>query len=105
MLQVMLGYGIPLDPIAFNAALNVEVIGRRDEEARRIVPPSKEVLRQLIELADVRFGVKLFFAAATGVRAGELHVLRWRHLPNTWPRTLPKRREAFACRCPGGHCR
>lgn len=80
MLQVMLGYGIALDLIAFNAALNVEVIGRREDDAKRIVPPSKDVLRQLIELADARFGVKLLFAAATGVRAGELHALRWRHL-------------------------
>jgi integrase len=80
MLQVMLGYGITLDLVAFNAATNVEVIGRRDEEIKRIVPPSKEVMRQLIELADERFRVKLIFAAATGVRASELHALRWRHL-------------------------
>lgn len=80
MLQVMLGYGMALDLMAFNAALTVEVIGRREEEARRIVPPGKEILRQLIELADQRFRVKLLFAAATGVRAGELHALRWRHI-------------------------
>lgn len=80
MLQVMLGYGISLDLIAFNAALNVTVIGRRDEGTRRIVPPSKEIMRQLIGLAEERFRVKLLFAAATGVRAGELHALRWRHI-------------------------
>ena len=80
MLQVMLGHGISLDLIVFNAAFDVEVIGRRDEDAKRIVPPSKEVMRQLIELADERFRVKLLFAAATGVRAGELHALRWRHI-------------------------
>lgn len=80
MLQVMLGYGIALDLIAFNAAANVEVIGRRDEGTKRVAPPSKDVMRQLIELADERFRVKLLFAAATGVRAGELHALRWRHV-------------------------
>jgi integrase len=80
MLQVMLAYGISLDLIAFNAATNVEVIGRRDEEIKRIVPPSKEVMRQLIELADERFRIKLIFAAATGVRASECHALRWRHI-------------------------
>jgi integrase len=80
MLQVMLTYGISLDLTAFNAATNVEVIGRRDEEAKRIVLPSKEVMRQLIELADERFRVKLIFAAATGLRASELHALRWRHI-------------------------
>jgi len=80
MLQVMLGYGISLDLTAFNAALNVEVIGRRDEETKRIVPPSKEVMRQLVVLAEDKFRVKLLFAAAAGVRASELHALRWRHL-------------------------
>jgi integrase len=80
MLQVMLAYGISLDLIAFNAATNVEVIGRRDEEIKRIVPPSKDMMRALIELADERFRVKLIFAAATGVRASELHALRWRHI-------------------------
>jgi integrase len=80
MLQVMLGYGIALDLIAFNAARDVEVIGRRDEESRHVKPPSKEVMRELIELADETFRVRLTFAAATGVRAGELHALRWRHV-------------------------
>jgi integrase len=80
MLQVMLGHGISLDLIAFNAALDVEVIGRREDEAKRIIPPPKHVMRVLIELADARFRVKLLFAAATGVRAGELHALRRRHV-------------------------
>jgi integrase len=80
MLQVMLGYAMSLDLIAINAAKDVEVIGRRDEGAKHIVPPSKEVMQQLLELADQDFRVKLMFAAATGVRAGEMHALRWRHV-------------------------
>jgi integrase len=80
MLQVMLGYAISLDLIAFNAAKDVEVITTRADEARQIIPPSKEVMKQLIELADETFRVQLVFAAATGVRAGELHALRWRHI-------------------------
>ena len=80
MLQVMLAYAISLDLIAFNAAKDVHVIGRRHEETKEIVPPSKEVLRQLLDLADENFRVKLLFAAATGVRAGELHALRWKHI-------------------------
>jgi integrase len=80
MLQVMLGYAISLDLIAFNAAKDVEVIATRADEAKQIVPPSKEVMRQLVELADENFRVKLIFAAATGVRAGEFHALRWRHV-------------------------
>jgi integrase len=80
MLQVMLGYAISLDLIAFNAAKDVEVIATRADEAKQIVPPSKEVMRLLVGLADENFRVKLIFAAATGVRAGEFHALRWRHI-------------------------
>lgn len=80
MLQVMLAYGISIDLLAFNAAENVEVIGRRDEGSKRITPPSKDVMRAIIALADEKFRVELIFAAATGLRAGELHALRWRHI-------------------------
>jgi integrase len=83
MLQVMLAYGITLDLLAINVARDVEVIGRRDENAKRVTPPEKEVVRQLVELADENFRVKLLFAAATGVRAGELHALRWKHIDFT----------------------
>ena len=80
MLQVMLAYGISIDLLAFNAAENVQVIGRRDEAAKRITPPSKEIMRAIIALADDTFRIKLTFAAATGLRAGELHALRWLHI-------------------------
>jgi integrase len=56
------------------------VIGRRDEGARKIVPPTKDDMRALLAVADEDFRVKLAFATATGVRAGELHALRWHHL-------------------------
>jgi integrase len=79
-LKVMLEYGISRDLLAVNVARNVKVIGRRDEGAKRIVPPSKEAMRRLIAVADQDFRVKLMFAAATGVRAGELHALRWHHI-------------------------
>jgi integrase len=49
-------------------------------EDKHIIPPDKDVMRQLIALADEDFAVKLTFAAATGVRAGELHALRWKHI-------------------------
>lgn len=79
-LQVMLAYGISLDLIAFNAARDVEVISTRAEESKEIIPPSKDIMRELIALADDRFRVTLIFATATGLRAGELHALRWRHI-------------------------
>lgn len=79
-LKVMLAFAISRDLVAVNAAKGVAVIGRRDEAARRIVPPTKETMRRLIEVADDDFRVQLVFAGATGLRAGELHALRWRHL-------------------------
>jgi integrase len=80
MLQVMLAYGISIDVLAFNAARDVEVIATRADEVRQIIPPDPDVMRQLIELADDRFRDILMFAASTGVRAGELHALRWKHV-------------------------
>jgi integrase len=80
MLQVMLAYGISQDMIAFNAARDVEVISTRADDSKRIMPPDREIVRQLIELADERFRVVLLVAAATGMRAGELHALRWSHI-------------------------
>lgn len=79
-LQLVLNDAISRDLIAVNPARDVKVIGRRDEGSRKIVPPSKEAMRRLIQVADPDFRVRLIFAAATGVRAGELHALRWRHL-------------------------
>lgn len=79
-LQQLLAFAISRDLVAVNAAKGVKVIGRRDEGARKIVPPTKEAMRRLIEVADADFRVKLIFAASTGVRAGELHALRWKHI-------------------------
>jgi len=79
-LQQLLGYAIARDMVAINVARGVKVIGRRDEGARKIVPPTKEAMRALLGVADPDFRVKLAFASSTGVRAGELHALRWHHL-------------------------
>lgn len=79
-LHAILEFAISRDYVAANAAKGVKVIGTRDEGPIKIVPPSKEALRALIDVADQDFRLKLVFAAATGVRAGELHALRWRHV-------------------------
>src|SRR6185437_8261474 len=82
-LQRLLGYAVERDMTGTNVARGVKVIGRRDEGARKIVPPTKEALRTLLAVADQDFRVKLAFASATGVRAGELHALRWKNLDFT----------------------
>lgn len=79
-LQQILRHAIDQDMLAINVSRGVKVIGRRDEGARKIVPPTKEAMRALLAVADEDFRVKLAFASATGVRAGELHALRWRHI-------------------------
>jgi integrase len=80
LLKLILNYGIARDLLAINVAHKVKVIGRRDEGPKKIVPPTKEAMKRLIAVAAPDFRVKLIFAAMTGVRAGEFHALRWRHL-------------------------
>lgn len=79
-LQQILNHAIERDMCAINVAKGVKVIGRRDEGAQKIVPPTKAAMRALFAVADKDFLVKLAFASTTGVRAGEFHALRWHHL-------------------------
>jgi integrase len=79
-LHAILEYAVSENLVAVNAARRIRVKGRRDEGSKKIVPPSKDALRRLIAVADPDFQIELIFAAATGVRAGELHALRWRHI-------------------------
>lgn len=79
-LKQVLRFAVSRDLVAVNVARDVRVIGRRDQGARKIVPPSKEAMRMLIRAADEDLRVKLVVAAATGARAGEFHALRWHHI-------------------------
>ena len=80
MLRVMFRFCVGTDLLAINPATDVEVIAPRSDDAKQIVPPDKEIMRELIALADGDFAMLLGFAAATGVRAGELYALRWKHI-------------------------
>jgi integrase len=79
-LRTMLSFAIRRDLVAINAAIGTKVIGRRDEGAKKIVPPTKDAMRRIIEAADHDFRMRVIVAAATGLRAGEFHALRWKHL-------------------------
>lgn len=79
-LKQILRFAVNRDLVAVNAARDVRVIGRRDQASKKIVPPSKDAMRCLLAAASDDFRVQLVFAAATGVRAGEFHALRWRHV-------------------------
>jgi integrase len=80
VLKLVLRYAVNRDLVAMNVASDVRVIGRRDQGPKKVIPPTKEALRQVIATADSDFRVTLIVAAATGMRAGELHALRWRHV-------------------------
>ncbi|MDP4021042.1 site-specific integrase [Methylobacterium sp. NEAU 140] len=82
-LSRVLGHAVANDLIAINAAQRVEVIARRDQGSTKVVPPSKDDLQRLLALADDDFRTVILFAAASGLRAGELWALRWRHIDFT----------------------
>jgi integrase len=71
-------FAISQDWVATNAARGVKVIGSRGEGSKKIVPPSKDDMRALIEAASEGLRLKLIFAASTGARAGEQWATRWR---------------------------
>lgn len=66
--------------IAVNSARGVKVIGKHGEGSKKVTPPSKAAVRQIMSVADPDFLVEIIFAAASGLRAGEHHALRWRHI-------------------------
>jgi integrase len=77
-LHSVLELAISEDWVATNAAHGVKVIGSRSQGPKKIVPPSKEDMRALIDKADEELRLALLFAASTGMRAGEQWAARWR---------------------------
>ena len=65
---------------SINTAREVRVIGKRNEGSQKITPPSKELIRALLDEASADFRPMLLLAVSTGVRAGEMWGLRWRHV-------------------------
>jgi integrase len=79
-LHSALEFAISQDWVATNAAHGIRVIGPRDEGSKKIVPPSKKEVQDLLEAADEDFRLMLMFAASTGARAGEQWAIRWRDI-------------------------
>ena len=91
-LHSALEYAISQDWVATNAAHGTRVIGPRDEGSKKIVPPSKEDIRAILDAADEDFRLMLLFAASTGTRAGEQWAARWRDMDlDNGDSTLPSR--------------
>lgn len=76
-LHSALAYAISQDWVATNAAHGTRVIGPRDEGSKKIVPPSKNDMRAILDAAGEDFRLLLLFAASTGTRAGEQWAARW----------------------------
>ncbi len=77
-LHSVLEHAISQDWVASNAARGVKVIGPRGEGSKKIVLPSKNDMRALIDAASAELQLMLLFAASTGARAGEQWATRWR---------------------------
>jgi integrase len=76
-LYSVLQRAIAKDWIATNAAAGIRVIGPRSEGSKKIIPPSKDSMRALLDAADDDLRLMLVFAASTGARAGEQWAARW----------------------------
>jgi integrase len=76
-LHAVLEYAISQDWVATNAAHGIKVIGPRGEGSEKIVPPSKEDVRRVIDAAGEELRLMVIFAASTGARAGEQWAIRW----------------------------
>jgi integrase len=79
-LHSALAYAISQDWVATNAAHGTRVISPRDEGSKKIVPPSKDDMREVLDGAGTDLRIMLLFAATTGVRAGEQWAARWRNV-------------------------
>lgn len=77
-LHSVLEYAISEDWVATNVARGIKVIGPRGEGSKKIMPPSKDDMRSLIDTANEDLQLMLIFAASTGARAGEQWATRWR---------------------------
>jgi integrase len=76
-LHSVLEHAIVQDWIATNVARAIKVIGPRCEGSKKIVPPTKDEMRVLIDAASEDLRLMLIFAASTGARAGEQWAARW----------------------------
>jgi integrase len=77
-LHSALEYAISQDWVATNAAHGIRIIGPRDEGSKKVVLPSKEDMRTVLDAASEDLRIMLSFAVTTGARAGEQWAARWR---------------------------
>jgi integrase len=76
-LSAMMAFAKNRDYVSVNPVHGVKVIGPRNETTQLVDAPSKEDLEAVIQEASPRMALQIKFSAATGIRAGEMHALRW----------------------------
>ena len=76
-LSAMMQFAVSRDYIGKNPVHGIRVIGPRNEVTQLVDAPAKEVLAAVLDEAPPLMRLRIQFAATTGVRAGELHALRW----------------------------
>src|SRR5215469_5521109 len=76
-LSAMMQFALRRDYVGKNPVHGVEVIGPRNEVTQLVDAPPKEDLDAVLTEASPLTRLRIQFAATTGVRAGELHALRW----------------------------
>lgn len=69
--HAILEYAITQDYLAVNVAHGIKVIGPRNEGAKKIKPPSKANMKDILDAADDNLRFMVLFVASTGLRAGE----------------------------------
>lgn len=76
-------YARGLDYIPTNPADRIPIERSRDEQVKRVTPPSLKTIHAVIAKADGMLKLAIEVSACTGVRAGELRALRYRHFNST----------------------
>jgi len=68
------------DYVATNAADRIKIEKPRAEKNERVTPPSVEGIQDVISAARGAIKLAIELSASSGIRAGELRALRYRHL-------------------------
>ncbi|MGV8939815.1 MAG: tyrosine-type recombinase/integrase [Allorhizobium sp.] len=79
-LSRILKHAVEDDLVTMNVAKGIRVIGTRNEDGEKIVPPSKTDMAALLKAASPEFKIMVQFAASSGLRASEQWALLWRNI-------------------------
>lgn len=79
-LHQALDYARRRDYIPTNPAARIKIEKPREEKNERVTPPSTSLVKTVISAATGPVKLAIELSACTGIRAGELRALRYRHI-------------------------